>query len=484
MAAIMHARKAILIGFILLLLIPLKKVLAQDRPFGTVKVDDNLFFDQTEVDVGSWLSYYTWVLNHEGQEAARKVLPDSSAIEPEVWQYIRKRTMNYIETVAAYSGQPIGLFSKKCEEAKFFGQRLPSTSLCPFLYLPITGLTYEQVVAFCEWRTVVQGKNKIIYRLPTPEEWVRIAFQCLTEQEKKVGYRDSIDKRNCPVYNFNLPCVCEYDRYHGKLSGVGKYSPDKLGVFDVWGNVSEMTSVKGIAKGGNFKLYASQCHLDSIQHYSKPTIWLGFRCIAVKIITTNGIEPHNEGIEKDTSISLEKKNISGIAWNGSFWEFMDARNGKNYQVTRIGEQVWLAQNLAYEPDSGKFWAYKNDLSYVPQFGYLYSWETAQNACPLGWHLPSKEDFETLLKAVSASGADPHSELLQTGNSGFSAIFCGLYLGKNFTPIESGTAFWSSTEKDTKNAYGLSVGSDIPSVKLQSSIRKKSGLPVRCVKNHQ
>ncbi len=71
----MHARKAILIGFILLLLIPLKKVLAQDRPFGTVKVDDNLFFDQTEVDVGSWLSYYTWVLNHEGQEAARKFFP-------------------------------------------------------------------------------------------------------------------------------------------------------------------------------------------------------------------------------------------------------------------------------------------------------------------------------------------------------------------------------------------------------------------------
>lgn len=481
----MHTGKTIQIIVVLLFFLLIEKSSAQNRPIGTIKVDNGDFIDQTEIDVGSWLSYYTWLLNYKGYKVAQKALPDSSTIDSEVWRYIRKRTSKYNNKMALYSGQPIGFFEKKCDVVKNLGARIPSTKLCPILYLPITGITYEQVTEFCEWRTAVQGQGDFVFRLPTPEEWTKIALDGLTTSEKENGFRDSVNDKGCPLFNFSSTNCSDFP-YQGLLNGIGLYSPDKLGLFDIWGNVSEMTTEKGLAKGGNFTLHANQSHYDSIQRYTKPEAWLGFRCIAVKKERVND----KSLMSKDTTVypneeALELKgdSVSEIIWNDNSGTFRDLRDGRNYSVVQIGDQVWMAQNLAYRPHRGKFWIYNNDLNYLSQFGFLYNWETAKSVCPTGWHLPDKEEFELLLKYLSANGHDPHSEIIVTGKSGFSAIFGGLYLGNTFTPLDGGTAFWASTEKDSRNAYGLSIGSDIKSVNLQNSINKRSGLPVRCVKNH-
>jgi formylglycine-generating enzyme required for sulfatase activity len=258
-------------------------ILFSSSPFGTVKLNDSVYLDETEIDVGTWLSYYTWVLGHEDYESAKKILPDSSAVEPELWIYINKISTDYIDNFASYSLQPIGYFGKECLECNKFGKRLPTERrFCAMLDFPITGLSYEQVIGFCEWRTKVEGGNKFIFRLPTPYEWKEIALNGLSELERKNGFRDSMNNKNCAYYNYDVKCTCVNADIQGKLLGVGMYTPEKTGAFDLFGNVSEMTSVKGIAKGGNFKLFAIQCHPDSVQFYCKPEIWLGFRCIVIK----------------------------------------------------------------------------------------------------------------------------------------------------------------------------------------------------------
>lgn len=60
--------------------------------------------------------------------------------------------------------------------------------------------------------------------------------------------------------------------------------------------------------------------------------------------------------------------------------FTDERNGKEYKTVTIGDQTWMAENLAYEVADG-CWSYSLYLSNVDIYGYLYSWETAQNICP-------------------------------------------------------------------------------------------------------
>ena len=74
--------------------------------------------------------------------------------------------------------------------------------------------------------------------------------------------------------------------------------------------------------------------------------------------------------------------------------FTDTRDGKTYQTVKIGNQVWMAENLAYKTASG-CWYYDDDSKASANFGYLYDWETAKIAAPPGWHLPTEVEWDTL-----------------------------------------------------------------------------------------
>ena len=108
--------------------------------------------------------------------------------------------------------------------------------------------------------------------------------------------------------------------------------------------------------------------------------------------------------------------------------FVDDRDGQVYRSVKIGEQVWMAENLNYAMDESS--CYGDYSENCQKYGRFYTWYAMMSACPTGWQRPLKSDFNTLIATVG--GADMAGKALKstngwmdngngTDNYGFSAL---------------------------------------------------------------
>lgn len=205
---------------------------------------------------------------------------------------------------------------------------------------------------------------------------------------------------------------------------------------------------------------------------------------------------HNGASVEWYLIDVKSKNAfnpDNVLKSGHKGAFTDKRDGKTYKTIAIGKQIWMAENLAYKPSSGTYWAYNNDESNVATYGYLYNWETAKNVCPAGWHLPTDDDWKELSNFVGESvmtlRSKTHWGKDKKGNS-FNGTddygFAGLPAGRIFTDGSSKNlgymaSWWSSTETAEVTAYSWSIISNARFINRVSST-KRYGNSVRCVKD--
>jgi hypothetical protein len=93
-------------------------------------------------------------------------------------------------------------------------------------------------------------------------------------------------------------------------------------------------------------------------------------------------------IRKSTQCGKERNNKHNVIDGFCIicGKLFDERDGKTYSTVKIGEQLWMAENLAYRLKNREFYAFNHDEGNVTKYGYLYDWETAQNVAPKGRHL--------------------------------------------------------------------------------------------------
>lgn len=159
---------------------------------------------------------------------------------------------------------------------------------------------------------------------------------------------------------------------------------------------------------------------------------------------------------------------------------IDYRDMNVYKTIKINNQIWFAENLRFKPETGKFWFPENDISLVNSFGYLYNWETAQNVCPCGFKIPSKEDYEELLKSIGIN--ESVFKLTKSNDIGFNALFVGPKYGFDYVPFGYCATFWTSNSRTSIYAWGFGIGFKDKNAALGSKFTKKSGLTIRCIKN--
>ena len=176
--------------------------------------------------------------------------------------------------------------------------------------------------------------------------------------------------------------------------------------------------------------------------------------------------------------------------------FTDYRDGKVYKTVKIGSQVWMAENLGY-PIGGVY--YNDEHAYGKKYHLLYDWHAAMKACPEGWHLPSQEEWNTLIVSVGGwlvagkklkAKSDWNPEGRRFGNGsddfGFAALPGGFGIISHNSVEFKGAGhdgyWWSSTDIDGWHAYNNYIHLYEKSMLNEVSKKKSKLFSVRCIKN--
>src|SRR5690554_3367234 len=136
--------------------------------------------------------------------------------------------------------------------------------------------------------------------------------------------------------------------------------------------------------------------------------------------------------------------------------FIDSRDGNEYNWVQIGDQVWMAENLAYVPSvnmvadgsedaaGSYYYVYGYDGTNVADakatdnyatYGVLYNYTAACNSCPAGWHLPSDAEWTELTNYLGETVAG--GKLKETGTTHWASPNTGATNETGFTALPGG-----------------------------------------------
>ncbi len=144
--------------------------------------------------------------------------------------------------------------------------------------------------------------------------------------------------------------------------------------------------------------------------------------------------------------------------------YTDTRDGDIYGTVKIGDQIWMTENLRYEV-ANQSWDYNNDPSNTNTYGKLYSWFGAAVAVPEGWHLPTDDEWKILESELgmpssdlninnysTPRGTDQGTQLQVGGTSGMEFYPAGYRSGSSFSALGNRTYLWVNTTLANGDPY--------------------------------
>jgi uncharacterized protein (TIGR02145 family) len=190
-------------------------------------------------------------------------------------------------------------------------------------------------------------------------------------------------------------------------------------------------------------------------------------------------------------------------------------DGNSYYWIKLGTQIWMTENLktTYSPNgdiipyvtSNEVWKnldenddaycyYDNSTENKNLYGALYTYKSAKNACPSGWHLPTDAEWTKLELYVAQdghSGAEGTALKASIGwnnnengtdNYNFKALPGGIRWGGDGTFNDVGSeGIWLSSTESSLGVY-VRLLNNYSSLNRSHRYMMSNGFSVRCVKD--
>lgn len=191
-------------------------------------------------------------------------------------------------------------------------------------------------------------------------------------------------------------------------------------------------------------------------------------------------------------------------------------DGNIYNSVRIGSQIWLKQNLKVtryrngntipnitdgtvwqNQTTGAYCDFHNNSANGDTYGHLYNYYATTDTrqiCPEGWHVPSREEWHTLIdylggdyiasSKIRAQGLTYWDHDKGTNSSGFNALG-GSWRGDDgafYYSLGSGAYWWSNSIFSSTYPFYAYLYSEPNNLRTSYGqyMEKRAGLSVRCV----
>lgn len=248
------------------------------RVGGHLSIDKNSAIGAVEVTARQWAEF---IINNNFDET---LFPNPAALSATARLFFedlqKKKDFKYIKIRSgAGSSYALGRGVSGYKLTKQFSALYYSDTSLWGPNMPIVGISFAQAQRFCEWSQEVLNKTRTVK--------LNVTLPSIDLYKKLITNIDSLCTRKCDscnraLFNYRRK-TCGYSTIrvsrHVGIYRCDSYWPDSFGIYNLQGNVAEMTSTEGIAMGGSFRHYAIESYNDKVQHYDKEADWLGFRCL-------------------------------------------------------------------------------------------------------------------------------------------------------------------------------------------------------------
>ena len=204
----------------------------------------------------------------------------------------------------------------------------------------------------------------------------------------------------------------------------------------------------------------------------------------------------NRSVAKSRLLQVKDEIKSAEIHRGSRMEgyfLIDLRDNQFYKTVVIGSQTWMAEELNYY-----FGAESCKDSECFKNHHSYKWDAAKKACPDGWHLPTIDEWKTLISYAGEKEAGKKLRYLDKEPSFVKYMFGEREIYYDPSPSffyeeekvrgtddfgfgALGARYWSATKDGDDRAYSVYMPYTRPDIEIIHKNRFDNGV-VRCLKD--